>query len=73
MSKPDGSTVASIGTRWLQKSQHRAASITLPNGATMTEVVEGEDATMALKVAGNSQLLNKAALGGAAIMGKAVK
>ncbi len=55
---PDG-TIATTGARWFSKTTERTASVTLPNGATLTEHVSAEDTTKALSVIGNSQLMGK--------------
>jgi hypothetical protein len=65
--RPDGSTIATTGARWFTTTTERTASVTLPNGATLTEHVSGEDATKALKVIGNSQLMSRAMNGAGAI------
>lgn len=57
--RPDGSLIATTGTRWLNKTAQRDAVVTLPNGARLEEHVTAEDSTKALSVIGNSQLMGK--------------
>ena len=61
--RPDGTLVATTGTRWFNAATDRTLTVTLPNGTILAEHVLAEDNTAVVKAWSNAKLLGTAAAG----------